>query len=113
ISLEIWERVVLYATYDKALVRGEELEAYAAACERFYAAYQRPGYACHLAEFARLAREAKQQGAVALGFCQTSVGESHWSVPPDDPDSDDAEWRPYDLSVDTDHWFVDCSEPQR
>lgn len=108
IKLQPWERIVLHATYENALVKRDDLETYAAAAEQFDKAHHVDGRVCHLRAMGEVAREALKDGAEAIGFHLTSVADNPWWVRPDNEDEDG---RPYDLAVDTRHWFVDCATP--
>jgi hypothetical protein len=96
-----WELLVLRSTYDQALVKADRFEEYAKALEMFHEAHALPERVCHLAS---MSHHIKQMGpdVECVGFYGTSVNEDPWWV----QGADDDEGRPYDLRVDTNHWFI-------
>lgn len=111
LPLEPWERDVLVATYDRAMVRGADLVRMAESMEAFQATHAEQNRVCTLnAIAARLrdlaAGEKTKITAPDVCFTATSVAEDLWYVPADDPDE---EGRPYNVKKDTGHWFVDLT----
>lgn len=106
LAMRPWERLALKFTYDDALVKGSDVAALADALDRFEDAHAVPGRVCHLSAIAKRLRELGPVDAV--GLYATSVGEYPWNVrwEPTDED-DDPDYRPYDLTRDTKHWFIE------
>lgn len=101
-EMEDWERDVLLTTYDAAVIPRELMPRLADSFDRFHSAHHRQGYVDHTQSIAVALRSAHSDGARAVGFWQTSVGESVFEGVDDGED----EWRAYILDVDSDHWFI-------
>lgn len=101
------ERIVMAATFDRVLVRRDELPRLAEHFREFDRLYPVSGVANHLpaqaALFDRLAGPDHGLDFVpfAVGWQQTTVSENPWWTRLGEDDG-----RPYDLSQDEGHWFL-------
>lgn len=113
LPLRPWERDVLRATYDNAMIRGADLKRMAASMGMFYEAHSRHGVACSLKSIAARLRDLAEGTntkfkAPDVCFIGTSVQEDPWIV---FDGSDDDEGRPYNVKRDTKHWYVELAAP--
>ncbi len=102
------ERITLASTFDRVLVRAEEGKRLASILRAFVEAHPpEKGQACNLLDQAAIL-EAVEPGAV-IGWQQTTVSPSHWGRHYDynqDDECEDEEGWLYDLSLQTDHYFL-------
>ncbi|MHA1137994.1 MAG: hypothetical protein ACTSSE_16055 [Candidatus Thorarchaeota archaeon] len=81
--LPVWERIVLMTTYDKVIVKLENLPKVIWAMNKFYEEYKTryPDKGCHLPEHAKELQRIFDEGT-AFGVCwnQTSVCDGVWYV---------------------------------
>lgn len=97
-QVSIAHRVVMMMTFDKVMVKRENFERLASAIDE----YARMFDAGTLTEQASKIRELLQDETVfAVCWNQTSVSYPVWCI-----DTDNDEGRMYDLSRDSDHWFL-------
>ena len=98
------EKIALYITYDKVMIRRENLPKVAAALREFVQEHPCPGKVDHLSEWSKHMDElSTADDYVAICFTHTSVGADSWQVWGEgDNDQDD---RMYDLSKDSNHFF--------
>lgn len=97
------DRIVLATTFDYVMIRREHLLVVAEAMDDFCRRYE-PG---HLPEQAEKLRElAQDESCYAACWRQTSVTDM-WMVRSGELDEyDDPRYLMYDVSEDTDHWFL-------
>lgn len=112
LPLQPWERDVLRATYDHAIIRGADLERMADSFDRFEEAHAKPGSACSLKRIAARMRDLAagvQTKFVRPDVCfqATSVAEDQWIVFDGGEDG-----RPYNIKRDTKHFYVDIAPGQ-
>lgn len=91
-------RLVMMSTFDKVMVRRENLVRLAEAFERYSADFEDPGHIP--AQAADLRRLAEEPRCFAVCWCQTSVSSDVWYV------VEGEDHRRYDVSRDSDHWFM-------
>jgi len=102
-------RLVLQMTWDHALVRRADLLMMADALDTFISDLPLEFGAGHLLAWTKEFRAlAGRDDFVAVGFIGTSVADDVWRVRSEDSD----ECRDYDLSRDTDHYFVGDGVPE-
>lgn len=99
VQIQPWELMVLQSTYDRALVGSDLFEPYVAALEQFQMAFAISDRVCHLSAIAGTVRRLPKE-IQSIGFHGTSVSEDLWWV------IDGEDGRPYDLNVDTGHWYL-------
>lgn len=112
--LTLTEKIVFQSTFDCALVKRDRFRELAKAFREFDRMYPAPtGTANHLPTMAeildRLASDAHGLDFTpfSVGWRQTTVSPCHWWVRPENENEDfDDDGRPYDLSIDTDHFFL-------
>lgn len=96
-------RLTMRSTFDRVMVRREDLLALADAFEQFAADFQEHG---SIFEQEMALRElAKDTTCYAVCWNQTSVNGDAWEV--DDPETEES--RMYDVALDSKHWFMDVS----
>lgn len=97
------ERLVLGSTFDKVMVKRENLEELAREFEEFTSRYNPVGSrALSLSEQAKvLSTAAKDESTFAVFWTQTSVSFDVWHVYDGEGD-----WRYYDITKDTGHFFL-------
>jgi len=101
-SIPLDHRIVLAMTFDKVMVRRENLGRLIEAIESYAKAFD-PG---HLLLQAQKLRELVRDSTVyAVCWNQTSVNCDSWWIYEDSEDEDES-GRPYDISKDADHWFL-------
>jgi len=94
-------RIVMMSTFDKVMVRKDNLERLAIAFEQYSQDFDDPG---HIPSEATALRELMDnEGCYAVCWQQTSVSADDWVVMLDDGSD---ERRPYDVSLDNEHWFL-------
>ena len=99
-DLEWFERAVMTATYDRAMVRREHFKQLAEHFRQFVAKYLPEfGCVCHLLDWADFIEVCE---AEAIGFYATSVGENLWYRYDEKVD----ETFPYDLNAEDKHFEV-------
>jgi len=106
-DLPDFERVVLAATMDYAIVKKEHFSIFAEDLTKFVLKYGTARYhdgkwytvVCHLIKWAEVFRTST---AEAISFYHTSVGENLWT----DWDDEKDQPLPYDLNKDTKHFEV-------
>lgn len=102
-----WERLVLEFTYDNKLVKGGDADDLADAMIRFTDALWDTTVVCHLPDMAKRIRALFYDRPFdAVGLHATSVNTNPWSVGERNSETDDFDWRPYDLARDVRHTFV-------
>ena len=95
--LSLNDRIVLKSTFDRAMVRVENIERLAVAMEDFATRYE-PG---SLIEHAKALRNlAWLDGCLAVCWNQTSVNCNPWQI------CDDEDCRAYNIHTSTEHWFI-------
>jgi hypothetical protein len=93
-------RIVLMSTFDKVMVKRENLERLATAMEEFASQY----LSGSLMVQARILRElAEDENCLAVCWNQTSVSYPPWYIWDDDDDEKD---RVYNINTDKIHWFL-------
>lgn len=101
-DVRLSDRIVMASTFDKIMVKRENIPRLVQAIEDYSRRFD-PGtllkQACILKELA------SDETCFAVCWNQTSVCADAWYVP---GETDDEEWRPFDLSRDHDygHWFL-------
>lgn len=107
LSEEEW--TVLMLTFDHCIVPVAQMEFAATACEKF-------GKGHYSDALATIFREMVQKGLKGVCFNQTSVSGSPWTIHLRGEEAE-VEYaktgrydRPYNLNVDTKHWFFDRAE---
>lgn len=105
VELRWWEWNVLNWTYDRALIKGEDLETFVSSLRMFEEAHALPGYVCHLPATADyLVGLLTGERPRAIGLYATSVSDNPWWVR---SGNEDEEGRSYNIDRDTKHWFVE------
>lgn len=99
--LKPFEKVVLYFTYDNALVKAENFEKLADALREFWIAHQKPTRANHLDAWSRDLRKLPE-GTQAIGLWATSVCECPWTG----FDEEEEKHTFYNLAEGEKHWFI-------
>lgn len=118
LKLEVPEQWVFqFVSMSKALIHKDMIEAFAEALEDIgvKAKAEFPTYVNHLEEMAKNIRELKEEGVFAVGLYPHSVGDNAWTVYEYDEDTEEEEYRSYNLLLDKGHYFlgmpdVDMSE---
>jgi len=99
-------RIVMASTFDRVMVRRENLDRLVLAYDAYADAVEDPG---HILEMAHALRElAQDEDCLAVCWQQTSVSEDLWIIPVTCPTcgQDMDESRPYDINLDNNHWFL-------
>lgn len=100
-------RITMMTTFDKVMVKSENLLRVVEAFKEFVKAYPPGNSACSLLEQAGdLENLADDPHCYAVCWNQTSVGEAWPYIYEGDDDDEDDEGRPYDISKDKGHWFL-------
>lgn len=94
------ERIVMMTTFDKVLVRRSEISGVIDAMHEFERKY--PGDSSILEQVSALEKLAQDETCFAVGWTQTSLSGDAWWVYEEAQDDS----RRYDLSRDSDHWFL-------
>lgn len=102
-DLDTFEHNTLVTTYDRHVVKRDDMLVVAKSFERFVKAFPPDGRACSLLEQAQAIRQAHRAGAEYLAWQQTSVGEPWFWTKRNEEDSDQDEWKPYDPHIGNDH----------
>lgn len=98
------DRIVMAATFDRVMVRRDFLPRVATAMDDF-AARHSPGHLLYQAE--KLRELATLANCFAICWNQTSVNGGAWMTETEERDEyGEKIWRYYDVSKDTDHWFL-------
>lgn len=97
-------RAVHYSTYDRAIIRREHFQQFAADLREFVATFPTTGV-CHLPAWADFVEKCD---AEAIGFYGTSVSENLWFIDKEqtEADEDDEDSIPYDLNTGDKHFEV-------
>lgn len=102
--LDWFERVTHATTFDKVMVRRENLYRVARALEEFVAKYPPGDHVCSLLEQAETLRTlALDKSCYAVCWCQTSVSDDVWHAY---ERGDEEETPLWDISKDKGHWFL-------
>ncbi len=99
-NLPMFERVVLAATFDRAMVTRSHFKRFASDLREFADKYPANGKACHLRAWAAFVEACEEE---AIGFYGTSVSENLW-FGYDEEDTD--ETIPYDMHTRDEHFEV-------
>jgi hypothetical protein len=98
------DRVVLMTTFDRAMVRKENLLDLANRFEQFVKDHPNPSVVCSLPDQAVAMRKiAAEQDCVGVCWTQTSVSGDVWYV---GDELGESGLRPYDIAKDKGHFFV-------
>ena len=93
-------RLVMASTFDRVMVRRENLPRLADAYEQYSKAVKDPGHILTMVNDLRSL--ANDPACLAACWCQTSVSSDAWRV----RESLEDDSRLYDVSLDNDHWFL-------
>jgi len=98
-------RIVMASTFDKVMVRRENLERLASAYDAYSRAVEDAG---HIEAMASDLRElARDETCFAVCWCQTSVSADTWMTPVTcECCGETTDSRMYDVSRDEGHWFL-------
>jgi hypothetical protein len=100
LNVPLAHRIVMASTFDTVMVKRENLDKLIAAFGQYASDFEDPG---HIPEQALALRElAENQDCFAVCWQQTSVSSDSWMVYQGDAEGS----RPYDVSIDNDHWFL-------
>ncbi len=101
--LPVEYRIVMKVTFDNGMVRRENLPRLIMAIRKYAERFD-PGTLLEQAE--KLEELAQDESCFAVCWNQTSVNADAWWIPDDHPEKGDDNWRRYDISRDTGHWFL-------
>lgn len=98
-------RIVMASTFDKVMVKRENLERLGEAYDAYSRAVEDPG---HIEAMADDLRElAQDETCFAVCWCQTSVSSDVWLAPVTcECCGSEVDYRMYDVSRDEGHWFL-------
>lgn len=103
------DRIVMMSTFDRVMVKREDLPRLIEAFRDFGSRFE-PGSLLEQAK--ALEKLVSDSTCYAVCWNQTSVNSDHWQIGEGDPEvEDDYKLRMYDISKDTDHWFM-FDQPQ-
>jgi hypothetical protein len=101
------ERIALCSTTDRVMVRKENLHRVAEAFRDFVRLHPPGDSVCSLLNQAdSLMDLSRNDECFAVCWNQSSCADSWHDIELPEPDDDGNEYRTYDISVDSDHWFM-------
>jgi hypothetical protein len=115
LGLTWFEYNVLNWTYDNALIAGKDLPLMSASFRAFDAKYHNPQQISHMIPMAECCDQLAGEDPLpkAVGTRQTSLSDNPWwiRILEGEPEYEELEDRPYDLSRDAKHWYVELRPP--